>query len=126
MKPNPDKNSKHDSADITNRDDSFVRQQLELLGQPEPIDSGFRAQLSEQLDEAFAATMAGVDTALETEVDHENLLTRRQPKETNEELAPSNSSGRRFPRWLGGIIAATVLMGLLSFWLGQPYRRGRK
>ena len=129
MKPNQDNNSKPDATDITNRDDSFVRQQLESLGQPEPIDSQFRKNLSEQLDQAFAATMAEVNVNSETEVAHDDLSTRRQAEETNESLAPGNTNrnnsnrnntGRRLPRWLGALVAASVLMGMVSFWLGQP------
>ena len=91
-----------------------------MLGQPEPIAPQFREQLSGQLDEAFAATMAGVDLVSETKVDYDDLTTRQPPKETNKKPASSNSRRLRLPRGLGGIVAATVLMGLFIFWLSQP------
>ena len=124
MKPNQDSNSKPNAGEVTSSDESLVRQQLELLGQPEPIDPQFRERLSGQLDEAFAESIVGVDMVSQTDVDRNDLLAPQHLNKSNDELAPRNpkvlSNGRRFPRWLGGLIAATVLMGLLSFWLSQP------
>ena len=120
MKPNQDNNSKPKATNLPSGDESFVRQQLELLGQPEPIDPQFLERLSGQLDKAFATSMAGVDIVSETEVDRDELSTRRPSKETEQELTSGRPSGRRLPRWLGGIVAATLLMGLVSFWLSQP------
>ena len=124
MKPNQNNNSNRDTADAIG-DDSFVRQQLELLGQPEPIDPRFREHLSEQLDEAFAAAMAEANVDSEIEVDHDNASTNRQLNHATQTQVPRSSSGRsssgrRLPRWLGGLVAASVLTGLLSFWLSQP------
>ena len=81
MKPNSDKNSKQDATGVSDGDESFVRQQLKSLGQPEPIAREFVESLSEQLDEAFAATMAEGNMASEAKVDHDNFSTLRHSNE---------------------------------------------
>ena len=121
MKPDQDNNSKPNAADLTDGDEALVRQQMELLGQPEPIAPQFVDSLSERLDAEFAAVMAGTVATSETENDHNGFSNRRQTTESIERVSSNGSKQTRIlPRWLGGLIAATVLMGMLAFWMAQP------
>ena len=125
MKPDQDNHSNPDAADITDGDEALVRQQMELLGQPEPIAPEFVESLSDRLDTEFAAVTAeaGATSGIEsgTENDLNGFAIRRPATESIEPVASNGLKQTRIlPRWLGGLIAATVLMGMLSFWMAQP------
>ena len=129
MKPDQNNNPKPDAADITDGDEALVRQQLELLGQPEPIAPEFVETLSDRLDTEFAAVMAGagvtsvIESGSESAIKNDlNGFSTRRPAAESIEPVTSNGSkqNRILPRWLGGLIAAAILMGLFSFWMAQP------
>ena len=121
MNQDQDNNSNHDAADANGHDEAFVQQQLASLGQPESIDPQFVDRLSNRLDTEFAAILAGADPEQASSVD-DGLLTQRPAKDPSDKATRNDSKKRTrvVPRWLGGLIAAAVLMGVFSFWTAQP------
>ena len=127
MKPEKDNQNnlpKQDASDSSDRDEAFVEQRLELLGQPEPIDPQFVESLSTRLDAEFTSAITKVDaetgTIAETNVDHNEFSTQQSSTEPVQRATPSVSRKRIWQRVSGGLVAATVLAVLFSFWVGQP------
>ena len=117
MNQNQDNNSNRDAADANGHDETFVQQALASLGQPESIDPQFVDRLSHRLDAEFATVVAGQADS------PENGIFAQRPSNDPSDIVTRNGSKngtRIFPRWLGGLIAAAVLMGVFSFWTAQP------
>ena len=121
MKPDKNKNSNPQPSDASGlQDEAFVKQRLESLGQPGPIDPYFVQQLSDRLDKEFAKSVIGIQTDAETELDFndEDRWTTRPSKSIDNVNAPKRT--RKLPRWIGGLVAACVFVGMISLWSYQP------
>ena len=121
MKPDNSNNSNDQPSDAAKQfDEAFVKQRLESLGQPRPIDPYFVQQLSDRLDDEFAKSVVGIPTDSETETgfDDEQRWTTRPSKSIDDVNASKRS--RKLSRWIGGLVAACVFVSLISWWSFQP------
>ena len=129
MKPKPNDNSNRDGDDLNKQADLFVQQQLESLVQPEPMTPEFIDRLSSRLDAEFLYVTAetsseeGFQSRFEDDVIGGDLRSRAQVKNQTSDNGRGGSASKRrrqIPRWLGTVVAATVLLGLFAFWTAQP------
>ena len=131
MKPNQNNSSNRDPSSDDQRDDAFIQQLLNEHVSVDPPDSQFVRQLSQRLDDEFKSVVASdvanpADMAVLKSIDL-NDITGQCPDESAGAIGPAGRSiarfctpSRRVGRWLGGAIAAAILVGLFSLWMVQP------
>ena len=118
-----------DPSSDDERNDAFVEQLLDEHFSVDPPDPQFVKQLSKRLDDEFeaimmpgaadsgnAATIIGIENGALQRPDEDAVLTRPADRQ----VTNSGSHSRIASRWLGGAIAAAILLGMFTFWTIQP------
>ncbi|KAA1260240.1 hypothetical protein LF1_27790 [Rubripirellula obstinata] len=87
-----------------NDDQTFVRQRLDSIDQPKPIDPKFVERLSDRLDAEFVTVSSDGSKS----------------RGIGEVFPVDAKRTGRMLRWPGSLAAAAIFLGMFSFWIGQP------